>query len=500
MKLLAVDAGTTHCKAGLFDEMGRLLAVSSRPTPLRTQGAYHSYDPEELWLRVAAAIADVTAHSKPEQIGALGVSSMAETGLLLSTANGAPRTSFVPWFDTRTIPQTEQIARDTDVAARFRRTGMRPTFKSAVMRLLWLRQQDAGLLSGAVWLSVADYLAFRLTGRLATDHSLAGRTYAYHLQEGQWDTDWLGEWKLGAGLFPAVQAAGSIVGQVTREGAASAGLLPGTPVTIAGHDHVCAAFAAYAIGAGTVFDSMGTAETLLGVLDARDLQEADFGSGFTFGRHVIPGAYYWMGGLSTSGGSVEWLRAVLGEPPLTYEALESLLETVPVQPTGILYFPYLAGSGSPHSNDRMRGVFAGLQRDHGRGHLLRAILEGTAYEMEWIRQAATTLGGVKADRLVAGGGGTRNRHWLQIKADVSGLPIVVLAVTETTLLGAALLAGMAGGAFETAADALAVVRRQRHERFEPHKERHRLYRRLFENGYRPLQEPLRYILPPLTLT
>ena len=497
MNLLAVDAGTTHCKAGLFSETGELLALALRPTPQRKTGTIISYDPDELWQQIVAAISEITVACAPRQIAALGLSSMAETGLLLSRDDGSIRTAFLPWFDTRTVPQAEQLARATDVGTRFLRTGMRPTFKCATARLLWLRAQNATFVQNSIWLSVADYLAYRLSGAVATDYSLAGRTYAFLLGERRWDVDWMREWELDPELFPPAMPAGAVVGHVTTGVARALGVASGIPVTIAGHDHVCAAFAAGAVRPGIAFDSMGTAETLVGALPARQLDGDDFNSGFTFGYHAVPDTYYWMGGLSTSGGSVEWLRHSWSDPPLSYEALQALVDELPPQPTGILFFPYLAGSGAPHRDDQMRGAFAGLHQDHGRAHLIKAVLEGTAYEMEWIRRAAGRLRGADIDHIVVAGGGARNRHWLQIKADISDRPLTVMPMIEAALLGAALLAGLAAGVYGTVAEALALLHVEPGVAISPDPTRHRVYRRLFEEGYCALQETLQRIATTL---
>ena len=177
MTLLAIDAGTTHCKAGLFDEEGSALALATRPTPTQRSAEGYAYDPEALWQQVVRAIQDVL-QQHPATVTGIGVSSMAETGLLLDDT-GVARTEFIPWFDRRTVPQADRLRRLCDIQERFYITGMRPSYKSAVAKLLWLQEQDAELLMGATWLSVADYLAFRLTGTRATDYSLAGRTYRH---------------------------------------------------------------------------------------------------------------------------------------------------------------------------------------------------------------------------------------------------------------------------------------------------------------------------------
>jgi xylulokinase len=274
------------------------------------------------------------------------------------------------------------------------------------------------------------------------------------------------------------------------------GVPKGVPVAVAGHDHLSGAFAAGVIRPGQVFNSMGTAESFIGVIDERPLGEAEFSSGFTYGCHTVPGRLYWMGGLSASGGSVEWLRSVLGEPPLSYADLDALLARAPEGPTGILYFPYLAGSNSPHSDTRVRAAFVGLSASHGRAELLKAVLEGTAYELEYVRKTASQSTGISIDRLRIAGGGTRNRPWMQIKADVSGCRLDLLSMPETTLLGAALLAGIGAGVFGSPAEVFASpdlpgLKDAQVETVLPDPDRHLAYASLYRDGYLKLQIPLR---------
>lgn len=488
MNLLGVDAGTTHCKAGVFAMDGAALALASRPTITRhSPEGWAYFDPDELWESVAGAIQEALARSAVS-IEAVGIASMAETGILLDRRTGQPRSFFVPWFDTSAQSQAEQIQHRADPVERFRKTGMRATFKCGLAKILWLRERDPGVIRHAVWLSAADYIAYRLTGARATDLSLAGRTCAFQIDRKQWDAEWLREWGLPSTLFPPAAPSGQPIGRV-----ASGAMLPaGTRVAITGHDHVCGAFAAGAIEPGRVFDSMGTAEGVVGGFAERPLTDQDFESGLMYGCHAARGTAYWMGGLSASGGSVEWLRAQLGAEALPYAELEALLATAPPDPSGILYFPYLLGSGSPHQDAQVRGALIGLSASHGRADLLKAVLEGTAFEIEFIRRAGEKAAGRPIETLIAAGGGTRLHEWMQIRADVTGCRIEAMNQPEATCLGAALLAGVGCGLYAGEAQALASLARAT-ETWQPDPHRHAIYRRLYEQGYCAFQTPLRQL-------
>ncbi len=485
MTLLGIDVGTSYCKAGLFDSGGRTLRTASRPMSAVTVGGdYQAYDPEAVWDAVASAVAEACAgHPSPRSIG---VASMAESGLLLDRRTGALRSPLLPWFDMSAQPQADRIAVSEDPRDFYIATGLRVGHKLSLAKILWLRDRDPAIIDGAIWLSAADYIAYRLTGAFGTDYSLAGRTGGFDIARRQWNAELLARWDISPALFPDAYPGGTPFA-VVRAGLESLGIVPGTPVAVSGHDHIVAAFTA---GPDEVFDSMGTAEALIGGFPERPLTGQDHDSGLLAGCHVAPGALYWLGGLSSSGGAVEWLRGLLSDPPLSYDQLVALADRAPTEPTGLLFFPYLNGSGSPHTDAAARAGLLGLSSSHSRADVAKAVLEGTAFELEFIRRAGERFTGRPIACLTAAGGGTRNRLWLRIKSDVSGVSIRVPAEADMTLLGAALTAGVGAGIYASAGEARAVAGSLPHATIEPVPARHARYRELFDH-YCELQAPLR---------
>ena len=492
--LLSLDLGTTHSKAGLFTKEGRLLNTAIRKTVTHhTPSGSAYYDPGKLQAAVVEIIHEITRDVDTRKIAALGITSMAETGLLIDKQTGEPRSLMIPWFDAAATAQADVLKEAGDPLERFCRSGIRPNFKCALAKLLWLQQEDPNLLGGSFWLNTADYIAYFLSGSISTDYSLAGRTYAFRIDDKTWDVNWLETFGIPADLFPPAVPSGQPIGEITLGAASLTGLLKGTPISICGHDHVCAALAGIGTDPGRVFDSMGTAEALVGSLDKEALGIEEYQSGLVFGRHVAGGGFYWMGGMSASGGSIEWLRGLIGDPPLSYREMESLIDMAPPEPTGILYFPYLSGSGSPHTDILARGAFVGLNRGHSRSDLVKAVLEGTAYEAEFIRQAAQDAMGKEITSITASGGGTRIQRWMQIKADISGCTIEVPATNEATLLGAALVAGIGIGLYAGADEARSMIRSEPDRVYQPNGSINLAYRRLYEEGFLPLQAPLRRV-------
>ena len=481
--LLGLDIGTTHIKAGLFALDGNVLGLSY------CQNEHHRgadgviyYSPNELWQATKNVITNVLCQKavSDEKVTAIGVSSMAESGLLIDRLSGVERTPIYVWFDRSNEKYVDVIKQAISLEEGFLRSGIRPTYKCALTRLLWLKDRNPEILKGAVWLSTADYIVNKLTGAVATDYTLAGRTYVFDIGKLEWQTDLLNDLGLNPELWPEVYTPGEVISH-------SHGALFGSrniPVTIAGHDHICAAYSASAqagvFSQQVLFNSIGTAESLVGATQKRCLQIEDYSSGFSFGLHTVPGFLYWVGGLSASGGSLEWLRNLLGDPALSYEELRVLLPDATRSVGELFYFPYLGGSGSPHSNQSVRGAIIGLQNRHGRADIYQAVLEGTAYEMEYIRRQAEQTTGENYRRIVVAGGGVRNSRWMQIKADIYGIPIEVMSQPEATCLGAALLAGFGCGAYKDITALLESVAPVPGQIYYPDEQLHRQYKDRFE--------------------
>jgi sugar (pentulose or hexulose) kinase len=502
MLLMGIDIGTTNTKVGLFQEDGTSVAIASAPTVThRHPEGYSYYVPQQMWEMVASSIREVVAKARlsteavPERgefrIGSIGITSMAESGLLVDRLTGDPRSIFMPWFDTCSQPQADRIAQEADLFERFRAAGIHSSFKLGLPKLLWLKDRDPSAFEGSVWLSASGYVAYRLTGTMAFDYSLAARTFAFDIHAKQWDKDWIKHFGLQPDIFPEVYPAGTPLGSITADLANTLGLTGDIRVSIAGHDHVASALSVGAISPEIVYDSMGTAETLVGTLEERQLNHRDYESGLSFGRHVAKDRMFWMGGNSASGGSVEWLRGILGEPKLEYTEILALLAELKEGPSGILYFPYLTGSGAPQPDSKARAAFIGLSKSHGKGDLLKAVLEGTAYQLQVIREEAERVAGREISKLVVVGGGTRNPHWLQIKADVLNCSLRMPPIDEASLLGAALCAGIGSGVYSSAEEAATATANLPAKQVEPDQQSHLGYRRLYETGYIALQAPLR---------
>jgi xylulokinase len=496
--LIGLDVGTTNTKAVAFDPTsGEVIAVASRPTSyVRLANADEEMDPEALWGNVVACLREVTERVR-QPARAVGVASMGEAGVPIGT-NGQPLDRIIPWYDQRSEPQLDWVHQRIRPERLFEISGQATRCVYGMYKLLWLREHRPETFRAMRrWLSISDYVAWRLTGAAGTDYTLASRTQLFDQRARQWSPELLELVGIRAEQLPPIYPSGAPVGRVTGSAAVATGLPADIPVGIGGHDHICGSLAVGAISPGAVVDSIGTAESV--VIPVRDFtNEAHLLAGrLSCFAHVVPGLYVIQGGLARGGGALEWLGHLLfaGEPDPVAVALAAAAEA-PVGARQLLYFPYLGGNGAPIGDEHVSGSFVGLQPYHDRGQLVRALLEGVAYA---IRATLEVIGDPARDgwpAVRAFGGGSRSPLWLQIRADVLGHPVEGIEVPEAVALGAALLAGVGAGVYSSAGQAAAAPRCPT-TRYEPDAARHARYDRIYQEGYRRLYPGLKSIFAAL---
>jgi xylulokinase len=390
---------------------------------------------------------------------------MAEAGLPLD-AKGRPVGEIVAWFDPRPAPQAAWLEKRVGAPALFARTGLRPEPKYTLPKLLWLREERPREFARLRrWAGVAELVAYELTGVLGTNASLACRTAAFSVATRRWDGELLSLAGLEVEQMPPVLPLGRPVGGLNGPAAARLGLPAGTPVAIAGHDHLAAALGAGVTRPGDALDSMGSAEATLLVTRQPVLADELRRSGFSSGCHALDGAWWVGGGLQASGALVEWFvdrflgeldRAADAAPePDRYAAFLALLDRAGPDPAEPLVRPYLRGRTAPHRDPSAGFDVEGLQATHGLPEFAAALIDGAAFHVRWMleelgRVTATPLGRVRVT-----GGGARNPRWLTAKAALGPGRFEVARTDEAAALGAALVGGVAGGVYGTMAAALA---------------------------------------------
>lgn len=250
--IIGIDVGTTHIKSLLFSEQGRVIRQEKQKTPLSDDGKGSVYRPEEIWKTVESQLRCLLQYGGGRVMG-ISITGMAEAGLIVNRSTGREESVILPWFDGRTQKLAQELDPEREKEI-FARTGLRNSFKYGIYKFLWLLSGTGVEKKDAVWLSMCDFIAWKLTGRFVTEPGFAARTYVYDIRKKDWDEGRIREYGLEPENFPEVVPSGSTVGfWRTEEGE--------IPVAIAGHDHICAAFGLLYHDESGICDSAGTSET-----------------------------------------------------------------------------------------------------------------------------------------------------------------------------------------------------------------------------------------------
>ena len=418
--LLAHDLGTTGNKASLHDDDGRLLSAITVPYPTRfASNGVAEQDPAKWWRAVCdASRALLNAPGAPvEPVRAVGFSGQMMGATLLDARGRAVRPSMI-WADHRSVAQCRQLIERIGMEEGYRITGHRfdPTY--TLSKAMWVREHEP-----EVWSSVRtvcqakDFMVYKLTDAVATDPSDASSTNAYDQRKGAWSQEILGAADIDPALFPQIVPSATIVGEVTRAAADATGLVPGTPVIMGGGDGPMAA-----VGVGAVAPGAGAyvylgSSSWVSVASSEPLLDPKMRT-MTF-NHVVPGLYVPTATMQAGGASLEWLSELLypSSGGSNLRELVGVADTSEASGDGLYFLPHLLGERSPYWNPAATGAFVGLQRHHRAEHLMRAVLEGVAFNLGTCVTAFREAGhGV--DCVDAIGGGAVSDVWLQIFADV----------------------------------------------------------------------------------
>jgi gluconokinase len=452
--VIGLDVGTTAVKAGLYRADGDEVAVASSGHPLRTpRPGWAEQDPDEIVATVFAALADVlrTARGDSVEIAGICVSSPMH-GLLGLDRDGRPLTPLVTWADTRARADAEHLrAEHFDV---YRRTGTPLHPMAPLAKLRWFHRERADVAARVhLWVTLKEYLLQALTGTTAIDRSSASATGLFALDADTWDDEALALAGIDASHLAPVVATDDVLGGLTATVAGHTGLRRGTAVVAGATDGVLANLGVGALGddgVGAVTIGTSGAVRLTVREPATDRRMRTF-------CYALQGDHWVVGGAISNGGLwLRWLRQKIFEDDVDDEVLSALADATPAGSDGVTVLPYLTGERAPQWSAEPAGVIFGLRLDHGRGHLVRAGMEGVAHQLRLVLDALAD-GGHDVSLLRATGGFTRSPVWVQTVADVLDVPLEIPSVAEATACGAALLGMTALGVVDGIVDASALV-------------------------------------------
>ncbi|MBY0352698.1 FGGY family carbohydrate kinase [Tabrizicola sp.] len=451
---VGIDVGTSAVKVLIQDDAGRAIAKASRAYPtMSPQPGWSEQSPRDWWnataetLREAISLADATILS-------VGLSGQLN-GFLLVGKDGEPIAPAPIWLDLRAEAEAKEIAAAADFTVL---TGNELSPICVLPKLAWFRRHRPELLDGAARiLLVKDWILFQLTREIATDPSDAASTAMTTPNGLAWDAALLRLAGVNQDLLPMIRPSVSIGGRVTKDAAILTGLPAGAPVAVGVGDVTALAVGCGVVGPGRVAITLGTA----GHVVAQATRQGHVtGLGLWRIPHAIQGSTLLLGLIMSGGLSLAWLRRILGheqEQP-SFDAMERLAKNSPVGSRGVTFLPFLEGVATPHRRPDARGAFLGLSSSHVAGDMVRAVMEGVAFNaVECIR--ALEVAGTEISEIRIAEGGAQSPLWCSIMAAAIGVPVTLVAERDTSAAGAALVGRAAheGGNLTDVAERSCVV-------------------------------------------
>lgn len=489
MLLTGIDLGTTGVKVVVFDRKGKVLSLKYENYNMEAVHGRRELQAAELWkscTRVMSAAMAECPHSKE---GAICVSSFGEGFVCLDEA-GNEISPVMLLTDDRGSREFEEAMERIGDEQTAQICGLKPHLSYSLSKILYLKKYCQDIYSRTRHiLLMGDYFYYKLAGIFCTDYSLASRTMLFDVHKKEWSPGLLDCVGIEAGLFGSPVQGGSVVGEVSRKMTEELGLPQKTMLVMGGHDQTVAAVTGQGKTPYTLC-SMGTSECITPVLEEPLPWQQILESAHPNEPFMKPGVYNTLAYNVTSGLLTEWSTKVLAQAERrqgdnVYDILQS---EMPQEPTRMLVLPYLHGSGTPYLDPSARLSILGMDEVTRRGDIYRAVLEGLCLDqrlnMELLGWDKIGQGGI-----LATGGGSRSRKWLQIKADVLGQPIHRLECHQAGALGCAVLCSLAAGIYDSMEEAVGEMVRKG-DAILPNEANHQFYNEKYQI-YQTLYETLK---------
>lgn len=494
MKIAGLDIGTTGCKCTVFDEQGQYLGKAYRDYPVSRKTDSHEIDVSTVMDAVYQAVREMTAQYA--DIAGIGVTSFGET-FVMTDANGYPLHTAMLYTDPRGTSECRQLIAQIGESQIAHITGLRPHQMYSISKMMWIRQHRPEIYEQAKHIFLMeDYMVYHLTGKAQIDYSLATRTMAFDIRSLTWSETMFEAAGIDMALMSEIVPTGTSAGTVTEEASGLTGLPRDAQVISISHDQVAAAVGAGAFDGTTAVDGAGTVECLTPIYDTLpDIDRMAEGY-FSVVPYIIPGKYVAYAFSYTGGALMQWcvdtvakreqeLAKQQGISVNTYleqeyarQAAGADMAPEDAPPGGLLVLPHFAGAATPYMDTGSKGAILGLTTASTAADIYRGCMEGVVYEM-YLNYRALHGSGIHFEKLHATGGGARSKVWMQMKADMLGLPIVALRTLDAGTVGSAMLTGIAIGLFADPEDAAAHMVEET-EVYQPRQEMHDAYMQFYQ--------------------
>ncbi|WP_287143518.1 xylulokinase [Enterococcus faecium] len=445
--VLGLDLGTGALKGVLVDETGVIRHIEACDYPLHSpKGGYNEQNPAD-WLTACGALFEkFSCNVSDFQAELAGISFSGQMhSLVVTDEAGTVLRPAILWNDVRNSAQCKRIMDEfgNEIIAI---TKNRALEGFTLPKILWIQEHEP-----AIWEKVRkiflpkDYLRYYLTGHSHMDYSDAAGTLLMDTTKKEWSKPILEKHNIPEVILPPLVESSACVGTLKPEIKATFGFEKEVRIFTGGADNAVSSLGSGLTDSHTALASIGTSGVFLA------LEEEDhtrYGGKVHLFNHVLPDTYYAMGVTLAAGHSVSWFKNLLA-PEQSYDEFLRNIPNVPIGSNGLLFTPYISGERTPHVDSQIRGSFIGLSNHHTRDDLIRAVLEGVTFSLKDSQQLMTSLKGEEFKRIISVGGGAKNKTWLQMQADIFNTEVVSLDTEEGPGLGAAILAAVGLGWFDS---------------------------------------------------
>jgi xylulokinase len=445
---LGLDISTTGAKALLIDSSGAVIESTTSPLTLSTpRPLWSEQQPLDWWQGCTQSIREVLDSTgiSAQQIAAIGLTGQMH-GLVMLDGNGSVLRPAILWNDQRTGAQCDEIRNRIGKERLIQISGNDALTGFTAPKILWVQQDEAQVFKQVRHILLPkDYIRFRLTGEYAMDKADGSGTILFDLAARDWSKEILDALEIPHSWLPPTFEGPQITGEVNSQAADETGLVIGTPVMAGGGDQAAQAVGVGVVSPGIVAVTLGTSGVVFAATKAPLIEPEGRLHAFC---HAVPQQWHLMGVMLSAAGSLQWYRDTIA-PQESFEDLIDEAAGATHGSDGLLFMPYLSGERTPYPDPLARAGWVGLTLRHGRAHMTRAVLEGVAFGIKdsftLIQEAG--LGEIQQVRI--SGGGAKSSLWKQIMADVLNIELVTVNTTEGAAFGAALLACVGCGVYDS---------------------------------------------------
>ena len=475
-KFLGIDLGTSSLKVLVLDENGCVKASASTPyATLCKQSGYAEQEPETWWEALKDSLANLQKNHRisMKHICGIGFSGQMHGTVVLDQSKNILRPAIIH-CDARTGQEVTEIK---GLLGRQVEEILKNPIGPGILlpSLLWIKKHEQEIYEKIRYVMLPkDYLRFRLTGQILTDYSDASATLAFDLNAGSWAERILDMLEKPLEIFPVCRNSMDEAGTVTRSAAGETGLMEGTKVVLGGADQVMQSVGCKALFPGEATVNIGSGGQIC-VQTKQPYEAVSLGMNTFSG--IVWGKWYAMGATTSAGSSLKWLNQILGQND--FDVINGQVDNVRPGSNGLIFLPYLNGERCPHVNADISGVFWGLNYMTGRAEMTRSVMEGVTYALRSCLDICRKSG-LSITGMTALGGGSRSKPWLQMQADVFGIPLQRTVHHEQAAFGAAVMAAVGCGFYKNTEEACGFMVRFQDEMIEPNMGNHRIYEEYYE--------------------